>query len=185
MIHPLNGIGRVSEIFQIFIRIRLNMNFGFNKPLSSFFILFVLCSQLLFAQISVDTLKVSTVPSYPIIYGESDDKYPDSLYINGVIQDVSFGVSCGVFCGSGTIKVKLSKLSDYFPEGNIIVVIPCLYGSDQRTLINKTVGLRVTKLLRNNDRCYFRNVSNSINSNNRPFYYYDVDRYGTFMIKLE
>lgn len=147
----------------------------------SFF--WILCSQFLFAQISVDTLHVNKVNSYPIVFGSNNDKYPDSLYINGVIKDICFGVSCGVLCGSGTIKIKLSKLNHDFQNRNIFVVIPCLYGNNKKVFINKKVSLKVTKLLKNNTRCYFENITNDINSKSQPFFYYDIDRYGPFIIK--
>lgn len=162
--------------------VRLNIIIG--KPMKYFLLLIVLCPSYLFSQISPDTLHMFKSHDYPTVYGTHDDNYPDS-FISGLIKDVSFGVSCGVICGSGTIKVKLSKLPDYFPSPNVFVVIPCLSAGDKKGFINKKVSLRVTKLLRNNDRCYFMNVSNSIISDNQPFYYYDNDRYGPFIIKSE
>lgn len=148
------------------------------SELMKYVLIFLIFSNYLFAQENIDSLPSVSVGFIPIVYGLDDDNFPDSLFVSGIINEVSYGLSCGIFCGSGTLKVSITETNIIFPEYYIYIVIPCLHANNADIKVNKKVSLKVKKLFKENNDCYFEHILNTINSYGNPFYYYDSDLYG-------
>jgi hypothetical protein len=116
--------------------------------------------------------------SAPVVFGKKDDGYPEKLKVRGVITELSFAQAyCGVIAWSGTIKVKLLDKIEGYPYENVFIVVPCfLDPNNENKYLKKMVQVDVFKLYDDYNQykkkkpCYFEIITNTLNSNNIPFY---------------
>ena len=149
------------------------------------YILVILClvfQSKLFSQV-IDSLKAQSV-GFSIVYGDTFHNYPDTLEITGKIEEISFGVSCGIMCASGTIRIKPNCMINNYPAECVYVVIPCLSGKSVDKYLCKCVNIKVKKVTKKINTCYLKNIFNNINSNNIPFYYYDYEKEGELKVSI-
>jgi hypothetical protein len=95
------------------------------------------------------------------------NKYPDSLDINGEIAGYTRGISCGTYCGCGTIKINLYKRPAGYPHRTVYLAVPCLSGKPA----THTYNCRVYKLKTDAADCYWTEVpANKFDTRGLPFY---------------
>lgn len=61
--------------------------------------------------VSVEAQKSDDSIDAIVMFGKTDDKFPDKMKISGTITDLTFSSGCGVLATAGTIKIKLDKKS--------------------------------------------------------------------------
>ncbi len=106
--------------------------------------------------------------SYPIIR-DTLNAFPDSIIVEGKLIDYTIGVSCGVFCGCGTFKIKLAKQYDNYKHAFIYVGVPCLNVLPKG--IKKKGNWTLYKLPLTDNRCFWTEVPmNKFDTNGLPFY---------------
>lgn len=107
--------------------------------------------------------------SYPILR-DTTGTYPKTITATGKIVAITTGISCGVFCGCGTIEIKLTeKIKDY-DSLNVFVAVPC-FNVIPKDYIDKTITIKLSLLLENNNDCFWNELPmNSIDSKGVPFY---------------
>jgi hypothetical protein len=103
----------------------------------------------------------------PVVYGKKNDGFPRKIKVRGVVEDQTvLPFSCGVWCGSGTIKVRLIKERKGYPQEYIYASVMCMHGEN---LIGKTVEFEAEKIMSAPEQgCY--NILNRIDSKGVPFY---------------
>src|SRR5262245_29428681 len=89
---------------------------------------------------------------YPITR-DTLNAYPDSLMIEGKLVDYTLGLTCGVFCGCGTLKVILTKQNYYYAYDYIYVGVPC-FSFVPNELMAKTKWI-LYKLPFNDNSCFW------------------------------
>ena len=96
--------------------------------------------------------------------------FPENVLVNGVVEAVSTGTSCGVVCGCGTIKVRLQDSIPGYHYPVVFIAIRCFTGSEKE-IVGKKVKAGFTKLPITNKECYYRElVVNTLDSGKIPFY---------------
>jgi hypothetical protein len=106
--------------------------------------------------------------SYPITR-DTLNQYPDSVTIQGVLVDFTQGISCGKFCGCGTIKVKLTQKSGIYQERLFFVGHPCFIKMTDE--LTNEHSWTLYKLPMDDTRCYWTGVPmNKFNTKGLPFY---------------
>jgi len=119
---------------------------------------FLLCQNVILAQ-----------SSPPIIYGQSDDGFPRTIKLVGVVEEISqVPDACGTSRWSGTMKIKLNEGSRKYKREYLYVVAPCSIGriQDYREFV---VEMTVSKLSANSVSKY-GNIINTLDSEGLPFY---------------
>jgi hypothetical protein len=90
--------------------------------------------------------------------------------VKGKIVDVTVGTSCGIFCGCGTIKVKLSDKLEGYSEPHVFIAIPC-FNVNSKKFLNKRINIKVELLSIDNNDCFWNEVPmNNLDSKGIPFY---------------
>ncbi len=117
----------------------------------------------------IDTVLYSNFKhSYPITR-DTLNHFPDSLAIEGEIVDYVTGVSCGVFCGCGTIKIKLIRQYPHYPYEFLFVAVPCFNKFPDGFKTRKI--WKVIEIPLNDHSCYWTEVPvNIFDSKGIPFY---------------
>jgi hypothetical protein len=106
--------------------------------------------------------------SYPITR-DTLNQYPDSVLIQGIMVDFTQGISCGYFCGCGTIKVRLTEKVESYQKPFIYVAHPCRI--DMTDELTKVRSWTLYKLPMNDTRCYWTEVPmNKFDTSGLPFY---------------
>lgn len=102
----------------------------------------------------------------PVVYGKKNDGFPRKIKVRDVVEDqTSVPFACGIWCGSGTIKVRLLKERKGYPQKYIYASVMCLYSED---LVGKTVEFKAEKIMKAPEECY--GIMNRIDSKGVPFY---------------
>jgi hypothetical protein len=120
-----------------------------------------------------DTLGLSMADStfrfFPLIR-DATGKFPKQLFVTGKIVDISTGTSCGVVCGCGTIKVKLSNTLKGYSASYVFIAIPC-FSVNSKDFLNKTIKIQTDLLRIDNKDCFWNELPvNYIDSKGVPFY---------------
>ena len=106
--------------------------------------------------------------SYPITR-DTLNKFPDSLIIEGNVVDYITGVSCGIFCGCGTLKIKLIKANNLYSQEYIYIGVPC-FNEFSKGLKTKTIW-KLSKLPLDDKSCFWTEVPvNKFDTKGLPFY---------------
>lgn len=148
------------------------------KTIYIFFLLLSITVSLL-AQTKKDTitradilrlpLADSTFRFYPLTR-DTTGKFPKQLFVTGKIVDITTGTSCGVLCGCGTIKVKLSDALMDYNYTYVFIAIPC-FNVNSIDFLNKTIKIKVDLLDIDNKDCFWNEAPmNKIDSKGIPFY---------------
>lgn len=103
----------------------------------------------------------------PVVYGKKNDGFPSKIKVRGVVEDqTSVPFACGIWCGSGTIKVRLLEERKGYPQKYIYASVMCLYSED---FVGKTVEFKAEKIMKAPEEgCY--GIRNRIDSKGVPFY---------------
>ena len=101
----------------------------------------------------------------PVIRHSSASTLPDTIAITGKIVVVSYGY-CGYICLGGTVKIELAQPIAGYNNRYAFVVTACLSKPDT----SRIVSVKASKLKQQEKACYYRNISNGINSQAVPFY---------------
>lgn len=133
----------------------------------------------LWGQTKMDTITRSEILRLPLVDStfhfypltrDTTGKFPKQLVVTGKIVDITTGTSCGVFCGCGTIKVKLSDTLKDYSETYVFIAIPC-FNVNAKDFLNKTIKIKVDLLSIANKDCFWNEVPiNNIDSKGIPFY---------------
>jgi hypothetical protein len=92
------------------------------------------------------------------------------MAVKGKIVQVTTGVSCGIFCGCGTIKIQPEKKIAGYRHPYVFVAVPCLTGPEADYL-HKLVVIKVDILKLRNKDCFWSELPmNNIDSKGVPFY---------------
>jgi hypothetical protein len=95
--------------------------------------------------------------------------FPDFVTVEGKLVDYTLGINCGVFCGCGTLKIKLVKQSIKYHEEFIFVAVPCL--SLLPFNLNSKRYWSLNKLaISDNSCCWVEVPSNKFDTKGIPFY---------------
>jgi len=106
--------------------------------------------------------------SYPIVR-DTLNQFPDSLIVEGEIADYITGVSCGVFCGSGALKIKLTKANAKYAHDFLFIGVPC-FSECPDTFKTRKIWT-VSKISLTDHSCYWTEVPvNKFDSKGTPFY---------------
>jgi hypothetical protein len=107
--------------------------------------------------------------SQPVIYGDNFPDYPDSILVQGTIEEVTFvRAGCGVMCWNGSAKIKLIKNVEGYSQDFVFLIIPCFTGNNTQ-YIGKNVQINAHLLKEDKlDSC--KTVFNEIDSKGIPFY---------------
>lgn len=112
-----------------------------------------------------------------ILLGKSDypitrdtlNRYPDSLIVEGSMTDYNLGVPCGVLCGCGAIKIKLTDPHPLYKELFIYVGMPCFNKLPDSLKQKQTWALY--KIPINDTACFWTEAPvNKFDSKGVPFY---------------
>jgi hypothetical protein len=118
---------------------------------------------------SVNTSAYNKFKSSYALTRDTLNAYPDSLIIEGKLIDYTMGVSCGIFCGCGTFKIKLTKQCDNYKQTFIYVGVPCLNVLPEG--LKKKNNWTLYKLPMNDKSCYWTEVPmNKFDTKGLPFY---------------
>jgi hypothetical protein len=106
--------------------------------------------------------------SYPITR-DTLNQFPDSLSIYGKLVDFTLGVSCGYFCGCGTMKIKLTRPNEAYKYEYLYIAFACF------NLLPKEIRKRrqwaIYKLPLDDMRCYWTEIPmNKFDTGRLPFY---------------
>jgi len=58
----------------------------------------------------------------PVIYGRTDDGYPDRVNLRGQIAKMSFTADCGFSRGAGVLQIKLGRTAPRYNGEHVYVV---------------------------------------------------------------
>ena len=106
--------------------------------------------------------------SYPITR-DTLNIFPDSIIVEGKLIDYTIGLSCGIFCGCGTFKIKLAKQYDNYKHTFIYIGVPCLNVLPKG--LKKKNNWTLYKLPINDNRCFWTEVPmNKFDTKGLPFY---------------
>jgi len=106
--------------------------------------------------------------SYPITR-DTLNAFPDSIIVEGKLIDYTIGFSCGVFCGCGTLKIKLAKQYDNYKQAFIYVGVPCLNVLPKE--LKEKTKWTLYKLSISDNRCFWTEVPmNKFDTKGLPFY---------------
>lgn len=137
------------------------------RPKNIFLIGFIFLTTCLIGQEKRDTLY--KFYSFPIVR-DTKGNYPKQIEVEGKITSLTTGVSCGVMCGCGTIKILLTTKVKHYNQDNVYVAIQC-FSVNYEDYINKTIKIKLKLLEKTNKDCYWNEApSNSIDSQGTPFY---------------
>lgn len=103
--------------------------------------------------------------SIPVVWHGPASTLPDTIAITGKIVAVSFGY-CGYICLGGTVRIRLTQPIPGYKFPYAFVVTACLSEPDT----SRIVSMKASKLRQQEKECYYRNITNSINSQAVPFY---------------
>ena len=115
--------------------------------------------------------KRSAKPQYPFTR-DTLGIYPNTLIMEGYIVKATQGVSCGVFVGCGSIKVKLTTPIDNYHHEYVFVAMPC-FTEKPKDVMNKKIKLELKVLSINYQGMCNSNDAinmNYIDSDVIPFY---------------
>lgn len=119
--------------------------------------------------------KSSKAPEYNILGRKSItrdtlNRFPDSVFIKGKMVDYTLqGCACGVICGCGTIKIKLSENNPHYKAAFIYVAIPCFEKMEETYL--KAQSWKLYKLPLNEKSCFWQeHPTNKFHTKGLPFY---------------
>jgi hypothetical protein len=122
----------------------------------------------------LDSTKSTFTTSFPITR-DSLNIYPDSAKITGTMVDYTLGMTCGYFCGCGTLKVKLQTKVAGYPFEHIYVAIPCF--SELTKEISDKTEWSLYEIPMNDRRCYWTELPrNKFATFGVPFYVLEKDR---------
>jgi len=111
----------------------------------------------------------STFQFFPILR-DTTGTFPKQLEVVGKIVDITSGLSCGVSCGCGTIKVELKKPIQEYKSANVFIAIPC-FNANAIDFLDKSIKIKLELLSLNNDDCFWNEAPmNNIDSKAFPFY---------------
>ncbi len=118
----------------------------------------------------------SISPELAPVNKELNKEFPLKLIFKGEIVDYTVGLTCGTFCGSGTLKMTSSKKSQHF-----YLILPCFDQGDVTKLEEKFLNRKLKLPIRQFDQdrdtsCFFFNISNKFITD-QPFYVVDNDKY--------
>ncbi len=132
------------------------------------FIFTFLCSLVAFGQKN-QKATYHVAQTFPIIR-DTADSYPKSMTVEGKIIDISTGVSCGVWCGCGTINIEITNSVNGYTHPNAFVAIPC-FNVAAKDYLDKTININLVLLKKEDDRCFWNEMPmNYIDSKGIPFY---------------
>lgn len=97
------------------------------------------------------------------------NRFPDSITIQGKLIDYKLGFSCGITCGCGTLKIKLTQKNAAYVHDFIYVAEPCM-----NTLPNNfktTTTWKLYKLPITENSCFFTELPmNKFDTKGLAFY---------------
>lgn len=119
-----------------------------------------------------------------IVYASENDGLPEKFTAKGtIVQSSVSGTYCGTVATGGTLKIKLEGKVAGYPNENLFVVVLCLAGEENEKLNGKSIELEVEKMTKF-PYSFGVLLSNSIDSNNQPFYKSTVEGVGGLLKKL-
>ena len=117
----------------------------------------------------IDTSKYENFKTTYPITRDSSNAFPEILLIEGEIADYITGATCGVFCGCGAIKIKLTRPNAKYPYEYIFLGMPCF--DKFPASLNFKTKWELTKIPLNDNSCYWtETVVNKFDSKGLPFY---------------
>lgn len=124
--------------------------------------------------LSIEKIQVMDLSDYFFpLTKDTFNLFPEKITVNGVVEEVSPGTSCGVVCGCGTVKIRLQDSIPGYHSSFVFIAIPC-FAVGKKDFMGKTVKANLTKLPATNKECFYRElVLNTINSGRVPFYISD------------
>jgi len=108
------------------------------------------------------------VDNFPITR-DTLNQFPDSLMVEALLSDYTMGIPCGLFCGCGTLKLKLTNTSSIYKYNDVYVAIGCFYELTKD--IEEKTRWMLYKILLNDNACFWTSFTiNKFNTKGLPFY---------------
>ena len=118
----------------------------------------------------VPTITLSSAHNFPITR-DTLNKFPDSVEIEAILADYTLGTSCGILCGCGSLKMRVTKKNELYREEFIYVGMPCFNSKEMVKEFEKSKKLKLYKISMNDKRCYWTEVPmNKFDTKGLPFY---------------
>ncbi|RYE90797.1 MAG: hypothetical protein EOO37_02050 [Cytophagaceae bacterium] len=120
----------------------------------------------------------------PVVRHGPTSALPDTLAITGKIVAVTNGY-CGYCCWGGTVQIRLTQPIGDYSSRYAFVVTACLSKADT----SRIVCVKASKLKQQEKECYYKNISNAIDSQAAPLLqaipFYKLSEQETHKLELD